>query len=42
MREEFYQWMKNLAVFYILFTAVLHFVPDKNMNVISGLSWDSF
>lgn len=29
MREEFYQWMKNLAVFYILFTAVLHFVPDK-------------
>ena len=29
MREEFYQWMKNLAVFYILFTAVLHLVPDK-------------
>ena len=29
MREEFYQWTKNLAVFYILFTAVLHLVPDK-------------
>lgn len=29
MKEEIYQWMKNLAVFYILFTAVLHLVPDK-------------
>lgn len=29
MREEIYQWMKNLAVFYILFTAVLHLVPDS-------------
>lgn len=29
MKEELYQWMKNLAVFYILFTAVLHLVPDK-------------
>lgn len=29
MKEEIYLWMKNLAVFYILFTAVLHLVPDK-------------
>lgn len=29
MKEEIYQWMKNLAVFYILFTAVLHLVPDR-------------
>lgn len=29
MREELYEWVRNLAVFYILFTAVLHLVPDK-------------
>lgn len=29
MKAELYQWMKNLAVFYILFTALLHLVPDK-------------
>ncbi|MDO4337505.1 MAG: stage III sporulation protein AF [Eubacteriales bacterium] len=29
MREEIYQWMKNLAVFYILFTAALHLAPDS-------------
>lgn len=29
MKEEIYQWMKNLAVFYILFTAVLHLVPNS-------------
>lgn len=29
MKAEIYQWMKNLAVFYILFTAFLHLVPDK-------------
>lgn len=28
MREEIYGWIKNLAVFYILFTAFLHLVPD--------------
>ncbi len=28
MKEELYQWIWNLAVFYILFTAVLHLVPD--------------
>ena len=28
MKEEIYVWMKNLAVFYILFTAVLYLVPD--------------
>ncbi len=29
MKAELYQWMKNLAVFYIFFTALLHLVPDK-------------
>lgn len=29
MKEEIYQWVKNLAVFYILLTAVLHLVPDN-------------
>lgn len=29
MKEEIYLWIKNLAVFYILFTAVLHLVPNK-------------
>ena len=28
MKEELYQWIWNLAVFYILFTAILHLVPD--------------
>lgn len=29
MKEALYGWMKNLAVFYILFTAFLHLIPDK-------------
>lgn len=29
MKEELYEWVRNMAVFYILFTAVLHLVPDK-------------
>lgn len=29
MREEIYQWLKNLAIFYILLTALMHLVPDK-------------
>ena len=28
MRTEIYQWVKTLAVFYIVFSAVLHLVPD--------------
>lgn len=28
MKESFYQWVKTLAVFYILFSAVLHLIPD--------------
>ncbi len=28
MKEELYTWIKNLAVFYILFTAILHLVPN--------------
>ena len=29
MKEEIYSWIKNLAVFYILLTTVVHLVPDK-------------
>lgn len=28
MKTEIYQWVKSLAVFYILFSAVLHLIPD--------------
>lgn len=28
MKTEIYQWVKTLAVFYIVFSAVLHLVPD--------------
>ena len=28
VKEELYMWIRNLAVFYILFTALLHLVPD--------------
>ena len=41
MKEELYGWIKNLAVFYILFTAVLHLVPDgkyeKYVRLFMGL-----
>lgn len=29
MRTEIYQWMKSLAFFHVLTTAVLHILPDK-------------
>lgn len=29
MKAEIYQWVRTLAVFYILFTAVLQLIPDK-------------
>ena len=29
MKEELYLWIRNLAVFYIFFTAVLNLVPDQ-------------
>lgn len=29
MKEELYLWIRNLAVFYIFFTAVLNLIPDK-------------
>lgn len=29
MKEEIYSWMKNLAVFYILLTCVIHLLPDR-------------
>ena len=32
MKEIVYQWVKNLAVFYILLTAVLHLMPDKKYD----------
>ena len=30
MRETIYEWMKNLAVFYLFFTAVMNFLPDNS------------
>lgn len=32
MRETVYEWMKNLAVFYLFFTAVMNFLPDSKYN----------
>ena len=32
MKEIVYQWVKNLAVFYILLTVVLHLMPDKKYD----------
>ncbi len=32
MRETIYEWMKNLAVFYLFFTAVMNFLPDGKYN----------
>ena len=32
MRETIYEWMKNLAVFYLFFTAVINFLPDGKYN----------
>ena len=29
MKEELYLWIRNLAVFYIFFTAVLNLIPDR-------------
>ena len=29
MRTELYQWMKSLAFFHVLTTALLHILPDK-------------
>ena len=29
MKEEIYQWVKTLSVFYIVFSAVLHLIPDS-------------
>lgn len=28
MKEEIYRWVKTIAFFYIVFSAVLHLVPD--------------
>ena len=33
MKEEIYSWIKNLAVFYILLTTVVHLVPDKKYGL---------
>ena len=30
MRQEIYQWMKNLAFFHVLTTAILHILPDTS------------
>lgn len=41
MKEALYQWIKNLAVFYILLSAVLHLVPqgayEKYVRFFMGL-----
>lgn len=41
MSKEIYDWVKNLAVFYILFTALLHLVPsgkyEKYVRFFMGL-----
>lgn len=29
MKAEIYQWIKTLAIFYILFSAMIHLVPDQ-------------
>ncbi len=29
MKEELYLWIRNLAVFYVFFTAVLNLIPDQ-------------
>ena len=34
MKEELYLWIRNLAVFYILFTAVLNLIPDQKYREI--------
>ena len=41
MKENLYAWIKNLAVFYLLFTMVLHLVPagkyEKYVRFFMGL-----
>ena len=37
MKESFYQWVKTLAVFYILFSAVLHLIPDTEYETLHPL-----
>ena len=32
MKEELYLWIRNLAVFYIFFTAVLNLIPDQKYD----------
>lgn len=32
MREELYGWIRSLAVFYIVFTSILHLVPNKKYD----------
>ena len=36
MKEELYLWIRNLAVFYIFFTAVLNLIPDQKYGKRSG------
>ena len=31
MKEELYLWIRNLAVFYIFFTAVLNLIPEEEV-----------
>ena len=36
MRTELYQWMKSLAFFHVLTTALLHILPDKRYEQYMG------
>ena len=46
MRTELYQWMKSLAFFHVLTTALLHILPDKRyeqyIRLFMGLSVGAF
>ena len=38
MRQEIYQWMKNLAFFHVLTTAILHILPDSHLEGTTGFA----
>ena len=46
MRTELYQWMKSLAFFHVLTTALLHILPDKRyeqyIRLFYGVSVSAF
>ena len=40
MAQEIYQWARNLAVYYIILTALMHIMPD--IAGMSARSWGSY